>query len=141
MRRSRSLVSRARFAIVVFFLPFDAISVTVLQFGVRRNDEGPAWGPLVRRRKWSLERLDVRRGRALRAVLGVVAHLRALGKRLEAAPLDRRVVNEQVLAGFVRCDEPEPLVVVEPLHGSCSHLFSPPGYVHCETRRVLSGNN
>src|SRR5919108_6204662 len=68
-----------------------------------------------------LERLDVRRSRALGALLGLVAHLRALGQRLEAVALDRAVVNEQVLACVIRCDEAVALLVVEPLHGSCSH--------------------
>src|SRR2546421_9601894 len=83
-----------------------------------------------------LERLHVGSHRTLGALLGVVAHLRAFGQRLEAAALDRVVVHEQVLAGVIRSDESEALVVAEPLHGSCGHLCPPPGYVHCETRRV-----
>src|SRR5215831_7879403 len=38
-----------------------------------------------------LQRLDVRRGRALGTLLGVVTHLRALSQRLEAVALDRAV--------------------------------------------------
>src|SRR4051795_11138529 len=68
-----------------------------------------------------LERLDVGGGRPLRALLCLVAHLGALGQRLEAAALDRLVMDEQVLAGLVRRDEAEALLVVEPLHGSCGH--------------------
>src|SRR4051794_30907815 len=88
-----------------------------------RPPEGPTSGPPGRSRSVDLERLDVRGRRALRALLGVVAHLRALGERLEAAPLDRAVVHEQVLAAVIGRDESEALVVVEPLHGSCCHLF------------------
>src|SRR2546421_6185722 len=69
-----------------------------------------------------LERLDVRGRRALGALLGVVAHLGALGQRLEAAALDRVVVHEQILAVVIRRDESVALVVAEPLHGSCGHL-------------------
>src|SRR3954453_13719821 len=70
--------------------------------------------------------LNVRCGRALLALLLVVAHLRALGERLEAAALDRRVVDKEVLAALVRRDEAESLVVVEPLDGSCCHRIFPP---------------
>src|SRR4051794_14798581 len=69
-----------------------------------------------------LELDDVRGCRALRALLCVVAHLRALGQRLEAAALDRAVMHEQVLALVIGRDEPEALVVVEPLNGSSCHL-------------------
>ena len=44
-------------------------------------------------------------------------------------------------ACVIRRDESKTLVVAEPLHGSCSHGYSPPGYVHCETRRVRGGND
>src|SRR5947209_2543276 len=76
-----------------------------------------------------LDELDVRRGRALRPLLGLIAHPRALGKRLEAAALNRAVMNEQILAAVIRRDEAEPLLVAEPLHSSCSHLHFPPGSV------------
>src|SRR5205809_7703307 len=76
----------------------------------------------------ALERLDVRGGGALGALLAVVAHLRALGERLEAAALDRAVVDEQILAVVIRRDESEALLVAEPLHGSCGHVV-PPGKV------------
>src|SRR3954452_646162 len=83
------------------------------------------------RRPWSprlgLDRLHVRLGGTLGALLGVVAHLPALSQRLEAAALDRGVMHEQVFAGVIGRDEAEALVVVEPLHGSCCHLDSLPG--------------
>src|SRR4029078_2190577 len=44
-----------------------------------------------------------------------------------AAALDRGVVNEEILAGVIGSDEPEALVVVEPLDGSCCHLAAPSG--------------
>src|SRR3954447_18848904 len=78
--------------------------------------------------------LNVACGRALLALLLVVAHLRALGERLEAAPLDRRVVDEEVLAALVWRDEAESLVVVEPLDGSCCHVNFPPWV--CELRNA-----
>src|SRR3954469_21296906 len=80
------------------------------------------------RERW-LERLHVRRIRALGPGLGVVADLRALRERLEAAPGDGAVVHEQVLALIVGRDEPEALLVAEPLHGSGCHLFPPGGRV------------
>src|SRR5215207_219201 len=73
-----------------------------------------------------LEGLDVRRVRALGAVLGVVGDLRALGQRLEAAALDGGVVDEEVLALIVRGDEAEALLVAEPLNGSGCHGDAPP---------------
>src|SRR5215211_4559182 len=128
-RRSRSLRSRLSFAIVVFLLPLEAMRV-LPSCGVRarrrraRARRRRARARALRRSSKSvrLEHLDVRGCRALGALLGVVAHLRTLGQRLEAAALDRVVVHEQVLAGVIGCDESVALVVVEPLHGSCSHL-------------------
>src|SRR4051794_32655427 len=72
-----------------------------------------------------LERGDVDGLGALVAGLGVEGHLRALSQRLEAVGVDAGVVDEEVLAALVRGDEAEALVVVEPLHGSCSHDFPP----------------
>src|SRR3954452_15317888 len=85
--------------------------------------------------------LDVRCSRALLTLLLVVAHLRALSKRLEAAALDRGVMDEEVLAALIRSDEAEALVVVEPLNGSCCHWSLPP--VVCELRNAegLGGSN
>src|SRR5204862_1846890 len=57
----------------------------------------------------------------LRPVDRVELHLRTLGERLEALADDRRVVNEHVLATVSRGDEPVPLRIVEPLHGSGCH--------------------
>src|SRR3954453_17309958 len=76
---------------------------------------------------YGLEHLDVRGCRALGTFLGLVAHLGALAERLEAAALDRAVVNEEVLAAVVGRDESKALVVTEPLHSSCRHLCSPSG--------------
>src|SRR3954471_4050928 len=85
----------------------------------------------------ALEGLYVRRVGALGPDLGVVADLRALGERLEAAAGDARVVHEQVLALVVGRDEPEALLVAEPLHGSGCHKSSSQEVVCCETREVL----
>src|SRR5204863_9765878 len=61
--------------------------------------------------------------RTLGPLLGVEADLRALGERLEAAALDGGVMDEEILAGIIGRDETEALVVVEPLHCSCCHVF------------------
>src|SRR5690242_15553602 len=65
-----------------------------------------------------LQRRYVDRLRSLVAGLGVEGDTRALVEGLEAARVDPRVVDEEVLALVVRRDEAEALVGVEPLHGS-----------------------
>src|SRR5213592_535420 len=64
---------------------------------------------------------DVGGLRALVAGLGVVGHLGAFGERPIALAHDALVMDEEVLAGLVRRDESEPLLVAEPLHGSSCH--------------------
>src|SRR3954451_19723071 len=92
------------------------------------NDERPAGaGRSVQSRWRRLERRDVDGLGALVPGLGVEADARALGERLEALGVDAGVVDEQVLAGIVRRDEAEALVVVEPLDGSGGHVWVPPG--------------
>src|SRR5687768_2854584 len=73
-----------------------------------------------------LQRLDVRRGRTLLALRHVEGDLLAVLQRLEAGALDRAVMGEQILAAVIRRDESEALGVVEPLHGTCSHVYSLP---------------
>src|SRR3954453_18648491 len=75
----------------------------------------------------ALERRDVDGLGALVPGLGVEGDLRSLGQRLEAAAVDPRVMDEEVLAALVGGDEAEALVVVEPLHGSGRH--GEPSYV------------
>src|SRR5437763_6154095 len=106
-----------------------------------RTTKGPRTGPPPFFEVVALQRLDVRSRGTLRPLLGVVAHARALGQRLEAVALDRAVVHEQILTRIIRGNKAEALVVAEPLHGSCCHLFSLRGRVHSETRRVLERNN
>src|SRR5213075_3292381 len=60
--------------------------------------------------------------------------------RLEAVALDRAVVNEQVLARVIGRDEAIALVVAEPLHGSCCHVF-PPGRSCAAKRGRCKSNN
>src|SRR5690606_27557470 len=60
----------------------------------------------------------VLRGRALGALDHVELHASALGERLEAAALDRRMMDEQILAAVLGGDEAEALLIVEPLHGA-----------------------
>jgi stearoyl-CoA desaturase (Delta-9 desaturase) len=82
-----------------------------------------------------LDRADVGGLRALVARLSLVLHTRTLGERAEALAVDVGVVHEQVLAGLVRSDEAEALVVAEPLDGSSCHGSS---HVHVlQTRKVL----
>src|SRR3954467_7300630 len=69
------------------------------------------------------DRADVDRLRPLVACLGLVLHARALGERAVAVGFDAAVVDEQVLAAFIGCDEAEALLVAEPLNGACCHVF------------------
>src|SRR3954451_11246847 len=69
---------------------------------------------------------DVHRLGALVARLLLVLDLGVLGQRLEALAVDARIVHEQVAVTLVGGDEPEALLVVEPLHGPGRHMRSPP---------------
>src|SRR2546421_5881504 len=82
---------------------------------------GPAAKPGAVRRVASDLR-DVYRLRALVARLLVVGDLRVLLERLEAAPVDACVMDEEVSVALVGGDEAVALLVVEPLHGSGRHL-------------------
>src|ERR1019366_5816106 len=50
-------------------------------------------------------------------------------QRAVALAVDPGVVDEEVLVTVVRGDEPEPLVVAEPLYGAGRHVRTPPRYV------------
>src|ERR671918_470576 len=78
-----------------------------------------------------LARLDVRGPGALVAGLDVVGHLGALGEAAEALAADAVVMDEDVLRAVIGRDEPEALVVTEPLHGSGWHVVP-----RSEERRV-----
>src|SRR3712207_4391593 len=72
----------------------------------------------------SLGKLDdphVGRLRTLGRLADIVLDLRALRERAEAVAGDRREVRERVLATVVRGDEPEALLVAEPLPDNGSH--------------------
>src|SRR5438128_1985092 len=58
------------------------------------------------------------------ACLGVVGDLCAVGERAIALTDDRAVMDEQVLGPVIGRDEAKPLVVTEPLDGTCSHCVS-----------------
>jgi hypothetical protein len=62
-----------------------------------------------------LDGLYVFRCRALRTLLDFEADALALGQRLEANGLNGAVMNEHITA-FVILDEPETLLLIEPLH-------------------------
>src|SRR5687768_12279625 len=73
---------------------------------------------LVRWPRLAAELDDVLGGRALLALHDVALHALTLGERLEAAALDGRVVDEEILAAVLGRDEAEALGVVEPLDGA-----------------------
>src|SRR5687767_10272335 len=64
----------------------------------------------------SLDLGDVFRRRSLLTLHHVEFHPVPLGEGLEAVALDRRIVDEAILAAAVRGDEAEALRIVEPLH-------------------------
>jgi hypothetical protein len=53
----------------------------------------------------------------------VERNLLAILQRFEACALNRAVVGEEILAAVIRRDESETLRVVEPLYGTCSHVY------------------
>src|SRR5215207_8929733 len=97
-----------------------------------------------------LDGADVHRLGTLVAGLFLVLHLRVLGQRLEALPVDAGVVHEEVTVAVVRRDEAVALFVVEPLDGSGRHLDCPflrvpgrscvcesvPRHLHVQLRRL-----
>ena len=58
-----------------------------------------------------------------RAVDHVVRDLLRFLEGLVAVHLDVAVMGEQILAAVIRRDESEALRVVEPLHGTCCHVY------------------
>src|SRR5437667_11721864 len=64
---------------------------------------------------------DVRGLQALRPLLHLEFDLLPFGQRAEAVRLDGGVMAEDVRAAVVLHDEPEPLRVIEPLHGTSNH--------------------
>src|SRR3954469_25621317 len=75
-------------------------------------------GDAVRAGGLLLEPADVLGAWALGVLDEVELHPLPLCQRLEAAPADRGVVHEHVLAARVRLDEAEALLVHEPFHGA-----------------------
>src|SRR4029078_13467247 len=80
---------------------------------------------------------DVGRLRAFLTLLGYELDLRALGERLEALARDAAEMDEEVFAAVVRGDEPIPLGVIEPLHGSGCHLSKTPPCLDSRTGRKV----
>src|SRR6476620_9932048 len=64
---------------------------------------------------------DVGRLRALGGLADLVLDLRALYEGAEAVARDTREVDERVLAPVIGGDEPEALLVAEPLHHTGGH--------------------
>src|SRR5439155_16035484 len=73
------------------------------------------------------------------SLLLLVGDFRPLGERAVTVTGYPGVVNEEVTVSLVRGDEPEPLVVAEPLDSSRGHMSS----VACvlRTRRILLSND
>src|SRR4029079_11861970 len=63
----------------------------------------------------------VRRLGALTGLTQLVLDLRALRKRAETVTRDTREVHKGVLPSVIRSDEPEALLVAEPLHDTSCH--------------------
>src|SRR4051794_28189645 len=82
-----------------------------------------------------LDEVDVDGLGTLLAGLGLVGDLGPFGERAVPAGVDGGVVNEEVLAGLVGRDEPEALLVTEPLHSSGSHVWRSSGCHVLRTRR------
>src|SRR3954471_7579869 len=78
----------------------------------------------------SLGKLDdpnVGRLGTLLALTQVELHLRTFSERAESISGDPGEVDERVLPPVIRGDEPEALLVAEPLHDACCHTTPP----HC----------
>jgi hypothetical protein len=69
-----------------------------------------------------LQRRDVSRLLALRALLHFEADLLVFLQRFEATSLDFRKMREQVFAAAVRRNETKALCIVKPLHCTCCHF-------------------
>ncbi len=69
----------------------------------------------------TLSRLNVRRGRTLRALLQTEFHFLAFGQGLETTALDGGVMHEDILAAVGGGDKAKTLGVVKPLYCSCNH--------------------
>src|SRR6516162_5276522 len=78
------------------------------------------------------DRRDVHGLRSLVPLLGVVGDLGALLQRAVSLAVDAGVVHEQILVAVVGRDEPESLVVAEPLDGASWHVATPPRCVCCD---------
>src|SRR5437763_11444467 len=88
-----------------------------------RKGKGPDRGPFHNvGPTGSLDRLDVRGLRALRALHNLERHALAFGQRLVAVHPDRREVHEDVIAALA-LDEAEALLVREPLNGALCQLM------------------
>src|SRR5438874_11674885 len=98
------------------------ISPAVCPWRRRKNKKARRSGLFTSEQK-ALQRLDVRRLQALRALLHFELDLLAFLQRLEAAHLDRGVMREQIFAALSRGDEAEALGIVEPLNSTGCHLI------------------
>ena len=65
---------------------------------------------------------DVGRAGAFLALLDVEGYGLPFRQGLEAAALDRAVVDEDVFGAVRRCDEAKAFFVAEPLNCTCSHV-------------------
>src|SRR5260370_1363569 len=88
----------------------------------------PAWkhGARVFRGRWGAQSGFTFAAAGPLALRHVEGDLLAFLERLVARALDRAVMREEILAAVIRRDEAETLRVVEPLYGTCSHVYSIP---------------
>src|SRR5436309_10542362 len=94
----------------------------LLPGGALREHPGPSAGPGGSDRGEDLNLADVRCLKTLWAAGHLELDPVTFGQGLEALGLDGAVVDEDVLAAFLR-DEPVTLRIVEPLHLSLCHSF------------------
>src|SRR5919109_245758 len=82
------------------------------------------------------DRAHVRGLRSLGSLAELVLDLRSLAERTEAVAFDGGEMDERVLPAVIRGDEPESLLVAEPLHDSGCHLVQ---HLRCGRTRCAEG--
>src|SRR3954465_4498104 len=84
----------------------------------------------------ALQAREVHRLGSLVALLFLVGDPRSLRQRAVPVRVDAAVMDEQVAVALVRGDEPEPLVVAEPLDGPGGHAQP---VLRCSTAPAAAG--
>src|SRR5919108_1263831 len=107
---------------------FSSFSAMMLPFMLGRGESRPPARPRLGSRRLLGDRSDVCRLRTFGAFALLELDARTLGEGLEPLTGDVAVMHEHILRALVRGDEPVPLAVVEPLHGSSCHQKTPPSH-------------